>query len=98
MHKPGGRDSSCLKDQGVQYPEVSRSISSSPLEEGDTDISSLIEDNPMTILCISEKLDIPFIDCLLRTRRLWRMGLLERIDAEPDSVGLYRYSVPAKHE
>jgi DNA-binding Lrp family transcriptional regulator len=52
----------------------------------------------MMILILAEKMDIPFVECLARMRKLWRLNFLERIDAEPREIGLFCYSAAVKKE
>lgn len=93
MEKQGGRES--LHSHGHRHPtpENSGRYSSSHLDEMDVEILSLIKDRPMTILHLSERMDIPFLEGLARMRKLWKMGFLERAHAEDEEIGLYRYSV-----
>ena len=93
VHDTEGREVSGSGGQkGVPSVGFSHHFSSPSIDETDRRILSLTESNPMTILTVAEKMDIPFVECLRRTRKLWRMELLERTDAEPEEVGLYRYS------
>jgi DNA-binding Lrp family transcriptional regulator len=97
MRKPGGRDSRS-QHREPPLPEAFGRYSSSPLDETDIEILSLVKDRPMTILNVAENMDISFIEGLTRTRKLWKLNLLERIDAELGEIGLYRYSAPVKEE
>jgi DNA-binding Lrp family transcriptional regulator len=98
MRKPGGREASHSQHREYPLPEAFGRCSSSPPDRMDSEILSLIGDRPMTALKVAEKMDMSFIECLARIRKLWVLNLLERIDAEPEENGLYRYSAAVKKE
>lgn len=93
MRKSGGREAS-RSQQGVLPAGIA--ISSSTLDETDVEILSLMRNRPMTILNVAERMDMPFVECLLRARKLWRLELLERVDAEPEEIGLHRYMLKGR--
>ncbi len=66
--------------------------SSSVLDDRDSKILSLTRDRPTTMLNMSEKMDISFVECLHRVQRLQRMGLLKRIEGERHTAGLHLYA------
>lgn len=98
MRKTGGRETSHSQHRGSLSPEAFGRFSSSSPDKTDSEILSLTGDRPMTILKVAEKIDISFVECLARMRKLWRLNLLERIDVEPEEVGLYRYTATVKEE
>ncbi len=66
-------------------------LSSSRLDNGDREILSLARDCPVTMLSISEKTEMSFVECLHRAKSLQRMGLLRKLDGPPRSDGLFLY-------
>ena len=95
--KSGGRD----KDSSPVHQDViptldQRESSSSGLDKRDKEIISFAGYRPATLLNISEKTDIPFVECLHRTKRLQKMGYLKRVEGAPDSAGLYLYLATRK--
>ncbi|MCK5291753.1 MAG: hypothetical protein KAR39_07035 [Thermoplasmata archaeon] len=99
MHGTKGREESVPRgQQGVLPIRVLNGFSSPLLDQTDREILSLIRSRPMTILNVAEKMDTPFVECLARTRKLWRLKLLERIEAEPGEIGLHRYSSVVKED
>lgn len=76
----------------IPSARVFHGFSSPKLDQRDREILSTVRGNPMTILRVSEKMHIPFVECLKRARKLLTLNLLERVDAEPEEVGLYRYA------
>lgn len=67
--------------------------SSSVLDDRDSKILSLTRNRPTTMLNMSERMDISFVECLHRVQRLQRMGLLKRIEGEHRTAGLRLYAV-----
>jgi hypothetical protein len=66
--------------------------SSSVLDDRDSKILSLTRDRPTTMLSMSERMEISFVECLHRVQRLQRMGLLKRIESERHTAGLHLYA------
>ena len=66
--------------------------SSSVIDDRDSKILSLTRDRPTTMLNMSERMDISFVECLHRVQRLQRMGLLKRIEGEHHTAGLHLYA------
>lgn len=74
-----------MKDVGMarrQHPNSILAHSSSVLDDEDSNIISLTKDRQTTLLSVSERMDIFFVECLHRVQRLQRMGLLKRIERE----------------
>jgi len=66
-------------------------LSSSRLDNRDWEILSLARDRPTTLVNISERMDISFVECLERAKRLLRMDLLRKLDGSPRPDGLFLY-------
>ena len=80
--------------KGVQSPRVRNSFSTlsfSRIDKRDLEILSLARDSPATLLTLSERMGISFVECLHRARRLLELGLLKRVDSVPGPEGLYLY-------
>ncbi len=92
MRKSGGREggSSSVR-QDSPFPDSQRGYSFSTLDDKDSEILSLARDCPITLLSISEKMDISFVECLERAKRLQRLGLLVKTDDSPRYGGLHLY-------
>ena len=95
MRKNGGREDRiamlCEDDSsitGIPNPPV---LSSSKLGDTDSEILSLASGCPTTLMSVSRKMDIPFIECLSRARKLEEMGLLERLEGPSRPGGLLLY-------
>ncbi len=80
-------------NEGVQSPR-GRHVFPPPLsriDDRDSEILSLARDRPITVLSISEKMDVSLVECLHRSGKLQQMGLLKRAEDLPDSDGFYLY-------
>lgn len=66
-------------------------LSSSKLGDTDSKILSLASGCPITLMSLSEKTDIPFVECLSRAKKLEEMGLLERLEGPSRPRGLRLY-------
>lgn len=95
MNVSGGRKEDPQKAaQGTPSSTVESDFSpfsSSQLDNSDSKILSLARDCPVTLLRISRRTDIPFVECLRRAVRLERVGLLEKVGevSEPAKLHLY---------
>lgn len=92
MHNTQGREESVPGgQQGVQPTRVFDSFSSPKLDDRDLEILSLVRDRPSTLLSISDRTNIPFVECLFRARTLQQRGLLRKLSDTCDANGLYLY-------
>jgi hypothetical protein len=66
-------------------------FSSPKLDAKDKEILSLVKDRPSTLLAISDKTNIPFVECMFRARQLRQRGLLKKLSETCDANGLYLY-------
>jgi hypothetical protein len=95
MKENGERE--CAPSEGYQDDPSSTPKQNSPippssvLDDKDSEILSLTRDRPTTMLSISERMDISFIECLHRIQRLQRMDLLKRIEGKRHTAGLHLY-------
>jgi len=88
-----GGDSSGA-NKGVQSPRgkhILSALSLSRIDDKDSEILSLAGDRPTTVLSISEKMDVPFVECLRRAKRLQRIGLLSKLDDSSPHGRLHLY-------
>lgn len=72
-------------------------LSSSVLDDRDSKILSHTRSRPATLLSVSEKADMSFVECLKRAKRLQRMGFLKRLDDPSCPDGLYLYIANGHH-
>lgn len=95
MRKSGGREetsSEGYQDGPSSTPKLNSPIApSSVLDDKDSKILFLARDRPTTLLNISERTDLSFVECLHRARRLKEMGLLKRAGDTRDDDGLFLY-------
>lgn len=99
MYRTKGRDESVPRgQQGVQPTRVFDSFSSPKLDDGDLEILSLVRDRPSTLLSISNRTNIPFVECVLRARTLQQRGLLRKLSDACDANGLYLYGVEERSD
>ncbi|TET91581.1 MAG: Lrp/AsnC family transcriptional regulator [Methanomassiliicoccales archaeon] len=92
MEKNGGREKEEIPvHQGAPHGKFHSGLSSSELGEKDSEILSLTTNCPVTMLRISQKTDIPFVECLFRARNLQDMGLLRKLSDKCNAHGLYLY-------
>jgi hypothetical protein len=92
MRKSGGREGSCSSvPQQIPLPAAQRGFSSSELDSTDQGILSLVRNRPLTVLGISKKMEISFIECLSRATKLKEMSLLKRAGDTRDDDGLFLY-------
>ncbi|TET90462.1 MAG: Lrp/AsnC family transcriptional regulator [Methanomassiliicoccales archaeon] len=92
MRKNGGREKKeSPVHQGAPHGKFHGDLSSSTPDGTDEKILTLAADRPVTLLNISKRIDIPFVECLRRVRDLERKGFLERIGdlCEPAQLHLY---------
>jgi hypothetical protein len=87
---PGREVSSSGGDQGVRS-RGHGDFSSPKLDDRDKEILSLVRDRPSTLLSISDKTNIPFVECLFRARNLQHRGLLRKLSDTCNANGLYLY-------
>jgi len=90
----GGEENSQKAVQGPPSSAVESilsPLSSTRLDKRDSEILSLARDRPTTLVNISERMDISFVECLERAQRLQRMGLLRKLDDPLRSDGLFLY-------
>jgi hypothetical protein len=87
---PGREASSSDGGRGVRSRGL-EDFSSPKLDDRDKEILSVVKDRPSTLLKISERTNIPFVETLFRARSLRRRGLLRKLGGECDSNGLYLY-------
>ena len=73
---------------GIPNPPA---LSSSKLGDIDSEILSLASGCPITLMRLSKKIDIPFVECLSRAKKLEEMGLLERLEGPSRPRGLRLY-------
>lgn len=92
MRKSGGREKEKSPvHQGAPHGKFHSGLSSSELDEKDFEMLVLAADGPTTLLHLSEKMDIFFVECLGRARKLRGMGLLKRIETPHRSDGMNLY-------
>lgn len=65
--------------------------SSSQLDRKDLEILSHARDCPTTLLSVSERTEISFVECLHRANRLQRMGFLRKLEDPSRFGGLFLY-------
>ena len=80
----------------VRGKRVPSTPSLSRIDDRDSEILSLAREGPTTLLRISEKMDISFVECLRKAARLQQMGLLRRLDDAPRVNGLHSYIAAKK--
>ncbi len=73
---------------GIPNPPT---LSSSKLGGTDSEMLSLASGCPITLMSVSRKMDIPFVECLSRAEKLEEMGLLERLEGPSRPRGLLLY-------
>ncbi|MCK5292402.1 MAG: hypothetical protein KAR39_10350 [Thermoplasmata archaeon] len=95
MRKNGGRENQIPMSRegdssitGIPNPPL---LSSSKLGDADSEILSLASGCPITLISVSRKMDIPFVECLSRAKKLEEMGLLERLEGPSRPGGLLLY-------
>lgn len=100
MKEDGEREEACFEGCQAGLSSTPKLDSPAPsslvLDDKDSKILSLTRDRPTTMLNMSEKMDVSFVECLHRVQRLRRMGLLKRIEGEHHTAGLHLYA--ATHE
>jgi hypothetical protein len=99
MRKTGGREGSCSSEpHQIPNPAAQRGFSSSELDSTDQEILSLVRNRPLTLLTISERMEISFVECLSRATKLKEMNLLTRAGDTRDDDGLFLYIAGRKAE
>ena len=95
MRKNGGREDRIPLSREGDTPKTGipnpLELSSSKLGDTDSEILSLASGCPITLMSVSRKMDIPFIECLSRAKKLEEMGLLERLEGPSRPGGLRLY-------
>lgn len=92
MKKSGGRETGSSPVHHESLPELAkRGSSSSTPDRTDEKILTLATDHPVTLLNISKRVDIPFVEGLRRVRWLEDVGLLKKVGdvSEPATLHLY---------
>jgi hypothetical protein len=95
MRKNGERERGPTEARDINPPQESsrrkRALSFSTVGKTDTELLSFFMGRASTVLSASKKVDISFVECLHRAKRLESVGLLKRIDNPPLTRGLYLY-------
>ena len=95
MKESGGRGEGSSEGRQDNLFTAGKSVFSTPsssrLDRKDLEILSHARDGPTTLLSVSQKTEISFVECLHRAKRLQRMSLLKKLDDSPRSDGLYLY-------
>lgn len=95
MKESGGRGEGSSEGRQDNLLTASKSVFSTPsssrLDRKDLEILSHAGDGARTLLSVSEKTEMSFVECLHRAKRLQGMGLLKKLDDSPRSDGLFLY-------
>lgn len=66
-------------------------LSSYHLKETDAQILEMAAGCPTTLMRIAKSLELPYVECLKRAKRLEERGLLRRLDGPSRPGGLHLY-------